>query len=239
MMKMFRIITIIIVSFSSFLFAQLKDVQVSFENITPLGKRIGITDSKANGLSVRINYDIGSDLSFFINGGIQSYTIHQENAIARWDWRFWDRYDDYINITLQDPDYQSRIGVVQKMDLIPIMLGLSYSIEISNDFLLEPSIAGGVFIYTRRFYVEEYWQKYFEEIDYTFSYSYYNIAPQKKGNPIAFTTGLNARYILTDFLDLTMQLNYVQLVDTKGDLGFAYFPYNNAFNIAAGLVINY
>ncbi len=56
--------------------------------------------------------------------------------------------------------------------------------------------------YTRRMFAVENWSKYYPEAHYTFSYSYRNFAPNKKGNPLFLNGRLNIEYKLYETLNL-------------------------------------
>jgi hypothetical protein len=235
-MKMIKnFILIFVFLLCSFVSAQIHSVKLYGEYSKPTGKRLLVTDIDALGGGVNIRIDLVN--SFFLNANIayNLYTLDQESAIAQWDWRYWDRYEEFIELTLQDNAYTAEIIPIQKMDVIPISLTFCYEFKLSNSVDILPYGGGGVFFYTRRLSISEDWIKHFESIDYDFAYSFRNIAPQKQGNPLFITGGLEIVYRFAEFFSLNAAANYISVLQTNGKLGFENFPFDKAININFGI----
>ncbi|MBI9071052.1 MAG: hypothetical protein JEY94_05615 [Melioribacteraceae bacterium] len=221
-------------------FGQLQSIEPYMSYSTVMSKRLDLKDAAAVGGGVKLKFNLYNNLSIGVNAGYSLYTIHQNDAIDKWGWFFWDaRYKNTIQSNLNAfPELSAKIGNIQKMDLIPVLIDLNYNIDISDKFTVAPVIGGGIYFYTRRFYITESWTKSFEEIDYQFSYNYRNIAPVKKGNPLVFFGGLLINYKIFENFHLKTEINYVYIAETNG-LGYNNFPYSDELTVKFGINIQY
>ncbi len=233
----FLIISIVFIS--SAVFPQIHSVKLFSDYSKPLSKRLAVNKIDAVGGGAEIHFKISESINAGLIIGYQLYSLQQDSALAQWNWKFWNtRYRDRVKADLQaDPTLSASINPVQKMDVIPLMLNLSFDISMNEKFLITPSIGGGVLFYTRRLYLIEDWQKRFN--NYTFEYSYRNFAQDKSGNPATVIGGVEVSYNFTKFFLLAGSVNYMQVIKTKGSLGYEEFPFNNTINAKIGLTFLY
>ncbi len=219
--------------------AQIESVTFLGNYSMPLSKRLEVNKIDAVGGGIQVKVKLVDDLSLNINAGYSLFSLSQDSAIAKWDWRYWSRYSDFVNITLSEPAYSADLGAVQKMDLIPLYITFDYKLNLSEKIVLLPSVGAGVYFYNRRLYVTENWQKKFEDLGYTFDYSFRSFAPDKQGNPLFVTGGLNLGYYLFETFVISADFQYIHVVPTDGKLGYDLFPFENALNFNLGVRLVY
>jgi len=222
-------------------FPQSTSVDVFSSYSVALDKRLGVTSADALGGGVKVKLPLAHGLSFFISGGYELFSISQENGLEKWGWFFWDdRYSSKIEADLSaDPNLAVEIVTIQKMDLIPIMIGFNYEIEILKDLSILPSAGAGILFFTRRLFIEENWSKTFNQINYVFQYSYRNFAPKKYGNPAVLNGGIDLKYGVLENLVLLGGLHYLHVLDTEGRLGYENFPFGSGLDMKLGLTFIY
>jgi hypothetical protein len=157
--------------------------------------------------------------------------------LTAWGWDFWNsRYSNTIKSNIQaDPALSVEVGSVQKMDLLPLIIGAEYAYRLDENLSINPSISGGIIFFTRRMYAEETWSKKFNQANYTFTYSYRNFAPEKKGNKIAVIPGCTVAYRLFENINIVTGIQYTQYVSVKSMIGYDDFPLNHEVNLSLGL----
>lgn len=235
------VFTIVIILFiNDFSFGQLQNVEPYFGYTKTLSNRLEVDKIDAVGGGAKIQFELKGNLSIRLDLGYKLYSIRQPNEISKWKWFFWDaRYQNTIESNLKAfKELSVDIGSIQKMDIIPVLLDLTYAAELSDDFTLYPSIGGGIYFYTRRLYITESWSKNFEEVGYIFNYSYRNFTPDKKGNPIVAFAGLEMNYALFKNFHLKSEVRYTQVFETES-MGFDQFPFDNEMSFNIGINILY
>jgi hypothetical protein len=236
-----NLVSIIIIFFSVELFAQLQSVSIFTDYSIAPSKRLQITDADAVGGGVKIKFLIAENMAININAGYKLYSISEPDVLNKWGWIFWTEryYNKIVSDINADPNLSVEIAAIQKMDLIPFYLSFSYDYSVAEKILITPSLGSGVYFYTRRMYAVENWSKYFPNADYTFSYSYRNFAPIKKGNPFYAKGELNIQYQLFEKLSLFTNFQYTYIIPTEGKFGYDSFPLENEVSITFGLAIYY
>ncbi len=210
-----------------------------YSSALSLKTRTREADAVGGGIKIRL-FDF-KPFNLYISGGYRLYSLSEEDQLYGWGWRFWnDRYSDKIDSDLRaDPNLSADISSFQKMDLIPVLIGLDYNVNLNDKVKIIPSASAGIYFYTRRLYVVEEWSKYFEDEDYTFSYSYRNFAPRKSGNPFVINAGIDAEYSLSEGFSFYSGLVYNSILPTEGSLGYDDFPFKSSFSLKLGLTIVY
>jgi hypothetical protein len=228
---------LILLFFISDLPAQIQSAKFYAGYSSPVSKRISVNEISAVGGGLEIQVKVYDFLSVSIAGGYDLYSLQQDNAIAQWNWRFWEqRYRGIVRAdTAADPSLKASLNPVQKMDVVPLMLNINGSFEVFNNFIIRPSVGAGVYFYTRRMYLHEYWEKQFTASDYTFEYNYRNFAQDKTGNPFFLTSGISFDYQLAEYLSLSTSFNYIKMAKTPDEYGYSEFPFEDALNIKFGL----
>jgi len=221
--------------------AQIESVDFYADYAKPLTKRLQVNKIDGVGGGLEIQLKVYDFLSVSLAGGYELYSLQQDNAIAQWDWKFWDqRYRGIVRAdTAADPNLKATLEPVQKMDIIPLMLNVNADFEVLENFFVKPSAGGGVIFYTRRLYLHEYWEKRFSGIDYTFEYDYMNFAQDKTGNPYFLSGSLELEYRVTDYLKISSGVRYIKMIATPGKYGYNEFPFEDALNIKLGLSFLY
>ncbi len=138
-----------------------------------------------------------------------------------------------------DPNLSVEIGAIQKMDLIPIILLDNYDLNLIENLTITPSAGARVNFFTRRMFATETWTKKFPQADYSFTYSYRNFAPYKKGNPVFAKLGLTFTYNLLSYLDLTASSSYSKIFETEKSMGYDTFPFDSEISINLGISFKY
>jgi len=220
--------------------AQIKYVNVFADYSQPMDKRLSVNKISGMGGGAEINFNIYSGISISFTAGYRLYSLQQDSAIAKWNWKFWlTRYKNIVATDLNaDPTLKATLDPVQKMDVIPAMLSVKYSRAIISKFTAQIGLSAGVFFYTRRLYLNEHWSKRFSSIDYTFDYAYRNFADNKYGNPFFYNGSLDLGYEFTDNICLNFGASYLQVVE-KEHTGYESFPFKNSFDIKLGLTFLY
>lgn len=236
-----KIVIISLFFFISALNAQvIKSIQVGADYSLPLSKRINVENIDAVGGILKINFGLYENLSFSFAGGYKLYSISQTNQLLGWGWVFWnDRYLNKIESDIKaDPNLSVEIGSVQKMDVIPAIITFDYQIDLTEKLRLTPIAGGGIYFYTKRLYAKETWTKQFPKENYSFTYTFRNFAPNKKGNPFVILGGFNLNYNFTEGFGLNGEVLYSQVLSAE-NMGFAEFPFDNELSLKLGLTINY
>lgn len=236
-----KITLILIIIFAQLIYSQVHSVSIYADYSSALSKRLEVTEATAFGGAAKIKVNLFDNFSIGILGGYKLYSVSEPDVLNTWGWIFWtDRYYTKIVSDLRaDPNLAVEISAEQTMDLIPIQLFIDYDFIPFNDFIITPSLGAGFYFYTRSMFAVENWSKYFPEAQYTFSYSYRNFAPDKKGNPLFINGGLNVEYRLFEKLNLYSGLGYNYVIPTEGKMGYDAFPFESEFAIKVGISILY
>lgn len=229
---LFLIIIFVILKTHSF--GQLKLSSISFysDYSYPFNKRLSVTKIDGVGGGVSISLSIFKFLNLNLIGGYTLFSLQQENAIQQWNWRFYtERYAGIIRDNLRaDSSLSAFLNPIQKMDLLPVQFSISTSYRLFNRLTLKPQFGVGIYFYTRRLYLEEVWRKKFDEVNYTFEYSYRNFASNKYGNPFGMFSLIEFDYQPSDIFTIGTALGYNYFFKTKGKYGFDQFPIEDYFN---------
>jgi hypothetical protein len=201
------------------------------------GKRMNVEHASAVGGGTSIRFGLYENLSFGVSFGYTLYSISQKDQLTAWNWDFWNsRYSNTIRSNIQaDPNLSVQIGSVQKIDLLPVTLDLDYRFALNEETAIAPSLSAGAVFFTRRLFAIETWSKKFAAANYTFTYSYRNFAPEKKGTAFIVTPGIAAFYRLFESADIHVGAYYTQYGTVGGMVGAHDFPLDNEVNISAGL----
>ncbi len=221
--------------------AQLESISLFTDYSSAQSTRLQVTEADAVGGGVKINFKIIENFSISLNGGYKLYSLNEPDVLNNWNWVFWTQryYPKIVSDLNADQNLAVVISAVQKMDLIPISLGFNFKLPYSDKISFTQSFGFGVYFYTRRMYAVENWSKYFPDADYTFSYSFRNFAPNKKGNPLFVNFNSELSYSLWTDFRLFTQINVNTLIPTKGSMGYDAFPLKNEISFALGLAIYY
>lgn len=221
--------------------AQLESISLFTDYSSAQSTRLQVTEADAVGGGVKINFKIIENFSISLNGGYKLYSLNEPDVLNNWNWVFWTQryYPKIVSDLNADQNLAVVISAVQKMDLIPISLGFNFKLPYSDKISFTQSFGFGVYFYTRRMYAVENWSKYFPDADYTFSYSFRNFAPDKKGNPFFLNGNLSIQYQLFTSLSLFSNFQYTYIIPTDGKFGYDSFPLENEISFALGLAIYY
>lgn len=205
-----------------------------------LNSNLKITRAEALGGGVKANFKVSDSYYIGVSFGYQLYTIDQDSSLEKWNWLFWDiRYKGIVSSLKTDPALSGILRPIQKLDLMPLFLTFNAEYKPIPQLSINPSVGVGVAFYTRRLYLEETWQKKFDQLNYTFGYTYRNFAPNKTGNPFGFSAGANIAYEFIEGFKIHSELDYVQFIKTPGSAGSADFPLERIINIKLGLTFLY
>jgi len=249
---------VIIIFVSVAAHAQIKVNSVGFNgvysNSFSLRKDLQISRANSLGAELNVEFTLGESFSLSLLGGYQEFDIKQDEyaLFKEWNWRAWKRYygdindKNFINSTqwvqsiLKDPNYSASFNTIQKMDFYPVIATLQYKIKALDDLTLTPGIGGGLLFYSRRLYVEETWNKLFKTLNnYTYSYSYRNMAENISGNPITAVFSLDANYSLGEVVKLGLGVRYSYVFVTNDKFGYEDFPLKDLFSAKLGIIFNY
>ncbi len=175
------------------------------------------------------------------NFGYSLFSLQQDSAIQQWNWRFYtERYSGIIRDNLRaDSSLAAYLNPIQKMDLMPIQISLKGNFNFLNSFYIKPQIGAGIYFYTRRLYLEEIWRKKFDEVNYTFEYSYRNFATNKYGNPVGIFGLVEFDYQPSEIFTIGTAFGYNYFFRTPGKFGYDQFPINDYFNFKIYLTFLY
>ncbi|NWF50225.1 MAG: hypothetical protein HXY49_06760 [Ignavibacteriaceae bacterium] len=235
------LITVLIIGFNWPLFSQFTSVNAFLDYSYSSSKRLEVTNADAVGGMVKLKFKIFDELFLTLNSGYKLYSLNEPDVLNNWDWEFWtDRYYNKIVSDLNaDPNLSVLIQAIQKMDLIPLYLNAEYAFEVMDKFTIIPTAGGGVYFYSRRMFAEETWTKKFPEVDYSFTYTFRNFAPNKKGNLFFVNGGLDVEYKIFDAFSLIAGGQYFYVLSSEGKSGYDQFPLRNEISFKLGLGINY
>ncbi|GJQ64555.1 MAG: hypothetical protein SCALA702_36080 [Melioribacteraceae bacterium] len=219
--------------------AQLDRVEIKTDYSIGLSERLAVKNSSSMGVIASLRFKLGENLGISLNSGFQQYSFSQDSSLAQWDWRYWNYYYEFVQTTLTEDEYSAVLSPFQKMDVIPVFLTVDYSFTINETVTISPELGGGIMFFTRRFYVTEDWARDFESIDYRFAYSFRNIGPEKSGNPVFFTAGINCDYEFSEDYFLSAAVNYRHILNTGENLGYNLFPLENSISFNLGLGFGY
>lgn len=221
-------------------FAQLKSINIFSDYSTALSKRLNVNAASAVGGGAEVQYDLGKNFSISLEGGYKLYSISQDNQLIAWGWDFWNnRYSNKIKSDLQaDKNLSVVINSSQKLGIIPVLIHANYSYNFNDKIGLTASLGSGVYFYTRTLFVIEQWSKKFPSENYTFTYSYRNFAPEKKGNPFVLSAGLNLSYEFIDAFSLNVGFDYTNILSGSGS-GEKNFLFTNEINTKLGIIFSY
>jgi hypothetical protein len=228
-------------SFNFFSFAQLQSINLLSDYSFAGKKNLEITKADAVGALVQLKFNVYQNFGFSIISGYKLYSLTEPDVLNTWDWDFWTNryYPKIVSDLRADPNLSVEIGAVQKMDLIPLILLFNYDFIFFDDLRITPSAGAGVNFYTRRMFATETWTKRFPQANHSFTYSYRNFAPDKKGNPVFAKFGLTFSYNLFDYLDLSASSSYSKVFQTKNSMGYDTFPFDSEISINLGISFKY
>lgn len=220
--------------------AQIHSIKFFSDYSFALNKVSAVENADAVGGGVKVKFVLSENFYFGFTGGYKLYSISQPDDINTWGWVFWtDRYSNKINSDLiADPNLSVVITSVQKMDLIPFTLFAEHEIPLTEKFSVSTSAGVGIYFYTKRLYAVETWSKKFPAENYTFTYSYRNFAPRKKGSPFFANAGVDLNYSIDESFLIAGSLNYnhALLSSKPSDENF---PFKNEINFNFGITILY
>ncbi|MGE5363292.1 MAG: hypothetical protein ACM3SM_04115 [Bacteroidota bacterium] len=221
--------------------AQVHSIKFSGDYSFPFSERLGVTDINAPGGTAEVRFDVYKNISLGISFGYNLYSLHQQDALKKWDWGFWNiRYKGIVQDALSKYSYLSAtMDPIQKMDIYPLVITASAEFEPLKDVFVRPELGAGVMFYKRRMYLHEQWQKYFETLDYTYRYDYYNFADPKEGNPFTAVAGLSVGYQFTPGFVLEAAARYSYVLDMDGKYGYENFPMKDVMSLKLGLSFLY
>lgn len=221
-------------------FSQLQSVNIFGDYSSVLSKRISVTQASSLGGGIEVRFKLSENFSLGLIGSYQLFNIEQDDELNKWNWEFWNlRYKGITQSDLTDTNLRAVFTSVQKMDLFPFLISLNYNYALAEKFIISSAVGGGILFYTKKLYLDEYWEKKFNQIGYMFSYSYHNFAPDKNGNPIALMLGLNLSYEIFNNFRIASIFNFLQVIKTNGKLGYDEFPFNNSMSFKIGLTFIY
>ena len=206
-----------------------------------LQKDTKIISASAVGGGVRVLFDVAQNLRVGFSAGYQLFSVQQDSALERWQWRFWEtRYKGNVRDALKsDSTLTAQLQAIQKMDVYPLMLSASYALKVSDNLSFLPTVGVGINFFNRRMYLDEKWSKYYPQSKYTFTYNYQNFAPSKPGNPLSAMVALEAEYIFSELFAFTMQAHYTHYFDTNDRFGYDNFPLERSYGLKLGLTVLY
>lgn len=220
---------------------QIQAITASFSYSLPLNKRLNVQTMSGIGGRIRMSIGLSDELILGLNSGYSSYSVNQTDQLNRWNWNFWnERYYNKIQADLRaDPSLSVNYGSVQKMDFIPVVLTLAYAIKAQDDLVLAPMVGAGMIFYARTLYIDETWTKVFPAAAYSFTYSFRNFAPAKKGNLPVVNVGCDIRYQLFSEVGLQAGVLYEQFLPFNGGTGYGEFLTTNDLTLSLGLTFQY
>lgn len=249
-------ILFVLAIFNTSLMAQLSSVSFSGGWTGAINNR---SDKKVNsvygyGGNLEIAFNAGKNITLGISGGYKALSIDQENLalFQEWNWRYWKRYfgdindpnfyrsTQWVQSILKDSNYSATFHPVQKMDIFPVTLTVNYDLEIDDSFSLMPSLGAGMIFYSRHLYVEETWSKKFLQMNnYTYSYSFHDMAESINGNPLTAVLGLQGSYKLGDLIKINAGLKYYRIIPTEGRMGYDNYPLKDMLSTHLAVTFNY
>lgn len=202
-------------------------------------KKVVSADAVGGGLEVK--YHLLDRFHLAVQAGYGLYAIHQDSALERWEWRFWEtRYKGNVRDALKsDTSLSATISTIQKMDTYPVFLVLNFEFFDSPQFAFDAEYGIGLIFFTRRLFLEETWRKKFPQVGYQVEYSFQNFAPSRVGNPVASFVGANATWKISELFGLTGSARYVHVYDTGSEFNYNDFPLRRALDVKLGLTIYY
>jgi hypothetical protein len=220
---------------------QLRSVTVYGSYVTALGKQAGFSTVRGLGVGVEGRVALADSFTLNLSFGYERYgTINQDSTLIKWNWKFWnERYAGNVRVDTLSDTLKAVLNPVQYMEVLPLLLTLSFEIQPFEGLSIRPTLGGGVLLYTRSLYMDEEWRKRFNSLNYTFEYDFRNFAPDKKGNPFAIVGGLEASYQIFSALSLTANSRFTSIIKTKGKFGYDEFPVKSAMSLSLGLSFLY
>lgn len=240
--KMVKYLLFVSCAISTNIYAQLSDIELYSTYSIALTKLNEIDKADAVGGGLKIKFEVTDNFDLGLEGGYKLFSVSQPGQLEKFGWRFWnERYSNTIQSNLNATELNLSVNITstQKVDVIPVLLSGYYSLNISDDFKVTPSIGAGFYFYTRRMFVVENWSRFFPEENHTFEYSYRNFAPSKKGNPLVGKATLDLYYSVSKGFKLFAGGGYLYVLPTEGSLGYDNFILENEFEIKAGLTFIY
>ncbi len=207
----------------------------------PLNKRLLVTKIDGVGGGVEITFDVFENFALSITGGYTLFSLQQDSAIQQWNWRFYtERYAGIIRDNLRaDSSLAAYLNPIQKMDLLPLQISIKGIFSPFKSIFIKSQIGGGIYFYTRRLYLEEVWRKKFDEVDYTFEYSYRNFANNKYGNPLGIFGLIEFDYKPSEIFTIGTAFGYNYFFRTPKKFNYDQFPINDYINFKIFLTFLY
>lgn len=212
----------------------------SFRPASFVNDDLKIQRADAKGGSVSVRYNVIEHFNVSLSAGFKLYSISQDSAVEKWNWKFWDlRYKGNVRDALNsDSTLKAIIYPIQRTETYPVFIVLGYNPWHNDDWEVSVQYGIGVIFYYRKLTLSETWMKYFKQVGYQFSYSYQNFAPSKVGNPVASNIALQATYKFSESFGVTASAQYL-LVHNVFNTGYENFPFRRAIESKLGLTIFY
>lgn len=212
----------------------LEDLSIEGGYVLGIPKDSLIEAAKGPGYEISFRWRVSNTLSLLVSSGHWYLAIDQENAHKILDWPYWRQiYGAVVYQADMDPIYDVTIEPRQDLKIKPFELGISWQNSKSTPFQIGGTLSGGYVWYQRQLYIEEFWDKYFPTIDYTFSYDFQNRSDAKKGYLWAVTPAAFASYHLSDAISLSMTVKWKCYFPHGKNADF--FPLKNHYRLSCAI----
>jgi len=193
------------------------------------------------GFGLAVTFKINRFFAIGLDGGYSDLKIDQDDAVANWDWGFWNRfYGNYArDLQQRDPNYVANFTPNQRLHLIPVHLFAEARLPMGSFFTPYLNFGGGVYFYERNLSLREQWQKYFPQIDYTFQYEFDNFANVRKGNVFGLRFGIGGSFSLSKHFGIDMNGKYHYVGRLKDYGNYENFPMKSWIELGIGMKFLY
>lgn len=232
---------VVLLFLSQSIYGQVQSISFYTDYSTALSKRLSVNKADGVGGGLTLRFKVADMFVVSLTGGYTLYSVSQDSALQKWNWDFWEiRYKNRVAADLaENPGSKASLVPVQKMDLLPVLIGIGKEFNLSESFAVYAEAGGGLYFYTRRMYLAEEWQRRFDSYGLTYEYAYRNFATDKYGNPAVVFGNVTGRYTLSEGFALEAKVKYSHILNINDKMGYNAFIFENDFGFAVSAVFNY
>jgi len=203
-----------------------------------LPARNSITRVRGLGFKASAEWQLWSKWSMAVASSHFYMDIQQNDPVIHWNWPYWQKiYGGTIAEIRSKEMYQVKLKPVQRLQYKPCAVTIKRNFTLMKNWDLSLSLGGGMLWFQRKLWLNEDWDKYFANLDYTFEYNFRNYAQTKSGWLALVTFSPTIEYRLNK--NLTVYSGFTGCYYFRNRQAAQNFPLVGSIVWSSGIGINY